>query len=96
MEDSLQARAEELASEFAESATTIGELNQLMRLMMKSGLERMLDTEMDVHLGRKGSPPEGEPRVAAAKPGPPNRRNGRSKKTVQGEFSKVYSTDKAA
>ena len=89
MEDSLQARAEELASEFAESATTIGELNQLMRLMMKSGLERMLDTEMDVHLGRKGSPPEGEPRVAAAKPGPPNRRNGRSKKTVQGELGEV-------
>jgi hypothetical protein len=24
-----------------------------MRLMMKSALERMLDTEMDVHLGRK-------------------------------------------
>jgi hypothetical protein len=25
-----------------------------MRLMMKSALERMLNTEMDVHLGRKG------------------------------------------
>ena len=24
-----------------------------MRLMMKSGLERMLNTELDVHLGRK-------------------------------------------
>ena len=55
MVGSLQSRAEELTSEFAESATTIGELNQLMRVMMKSGLERMLNTEMDVHLGRRGS-----------------------------------------
>lgn len=89
MDDSLQLRAEKLASEFAESATTIGELNELMRLMMKSGLERMLDTEMDVHLGRRGSSPEGESPAAAAKPGPPNRRNGRSQKTVQGELGEV-------
>lgn len=38
MDESLQSRAEELASEFASSATTIGELNQLIRLMMKRGL----------------------------------------------------------
>ncbi|MEZ6101692.1 MAG: IS256 family transposase [Pirellulaceae bacterium] len=89
MDEKLQARAEQLAQEFAGSATTIGELNQLMRLMMKSGLERMLDTEMDVHLGRKGSPAEKEPPATARKPGPPNRRNGRSKKTVQGELGDV-------
>ncbi len=55
MDESLQSRAEELASEFANSATTIGELNQLIRLMMKRGLEWMLDTEMDVHLGWRPS-----------------------------------------
>jgi putative transposase len=93
MDESLQLRAEELATEFAESATTIGELNQLMRLMMKSGLERMLDTEMDVHLGRRGAVAsdgsEGGPSESEQPPGPPNRRNGRSQKTVQGELGEV-------
>jgi putative transposase len=88
MDARMQSRAEELAAEFANSATTIGELNQLMRLMLKSGLERMLDTEMDVHLGRRPLSTE-EPTSAAAEPGPPNRRNGRSKKTVQGELGEV-------
>jgi transposase-like protein len=91
MEGSLQARAEQLAEEFAHSATTIEELNQLMRLMMKSGLERMLDTEMDVHLGRRPAA-EGEAAEAEAPPGtevPSNRRNGRSQKRVQGELGEV-------
>ena len=35
MDEKLQAPAEQLAEEFAGSATTIGELNQLMRTMMK-------------------------------------------------------------
>jgi protein-tyrosine-phosphatase len=87
-----RSRAEELASEFAGQATTVEELNELMRLMLKSGLERMLNTEMDVHLGRRpgaqaaaSSPasPTGEKRR------PPNRRNGRSKKTVQGDLGEV-------
>jgi putative transposase len=90
MDGSLQSRAEELALEFANSATTIDELNQLLRLMMKSGLERMLDTEMDVHLGRRPVAAQTiSPAVAAGKPGPPNRRNGRSKKSVQGELGEV-------
>jgi len=86
MEESLQSRAEQLAEEFAGSATTIEELNGLMRLMMKSGLERMLNTEMDVHLGRQGdatSPAAEEAKRSG------NRRNGRSKKTVQGELGEV-------
>ena len=95
MDESLQSRAQELALEFAESATTIGELNQLMRLMMKSGLERMLDTEMDVHLGRRPLEAEeaaAEEETTAAvktKASSPNRRNGRTKKTVQGELGEV-------
>ena len=86
MNEKLQARAEQLAEEFAGSATTIGELNQLMRTMMKAGLERMLDTEMDVHLGRKGD--TDSPATKQAKRSG-NRRNGRSKKTVQGELGEV-------
>jgi transposase-like protein len=90
MDGSLQSRAEQLALEFANSASTIDELNQLLRLMMKSGLERMLDTEMDVHLGRRpGALDAVSASPAATKPGPPNRRNGRSKKSVQGELGEV-------
>lgn len=89
MDARMQSRAEELAAEFAGSATTIEELNQLMRLMMKSGLERMLDTEMDVHLGRRLSADGDADQATTAGQSPPNRRNGRSKKTVQGELGEV-------
>ncbi len=96
MDASLQSRVEQLATEFAGQATTVEELNGLIRLMMKSGLERMLDTEMDVHLGRRSAPAEleavqAEPSTPAAgeKQGPPNRRNGRSRKTVQGDVGEV-------
>lgn len=93
MDASLRSRAEQLASEMASQATTVEDLNGLMRLMMKSALERMLNTEMDVHLGRRPAaaaeaqpaaeaPPAAEPTSA---PKPPNRRNGRSRKTVQGD-----------
>jgi putative transposase len=92
MDAIFQSRAEELASEFASQATTVEELNELMRLMLKSGLERMLNTEMDVHLGRRpgaqaaaSSPPV----PAGEKQRSPNRRNGRSKKTVQGDLGEV-------
>jgi len=86
MDENLQSRAEQLAEEFANSATTIGELNELMRTMMKSGLERMLDTEMDVHLGRKG---DAESPTAEEAKRSGNRRNGRSQKSVQGELGEV-------
>lgn len=92
MDAMLQSRAEELAQEFAGQATTVEELNELMRLMLKSGLERMLNTEMDVHLGRR----PGVQAAASSPPAPagekrrsPNRRNGRSKKTVQGDLGEV-------
>lgn len=93
MDASLQARAEQLAKEIAGEANTAEDLNGLMRLMMKSALERMLDTEMDVHLGRKAPADEGsEPSDGAASDSPPgqstgkkNRRNGRGRKTVRSE-----------
>jgi putative transposase len=89
MDARMQSRAEELAAEFAGSATTIEELNELMRLMMKSGLERMLDTEMDVHLERRQLADGGGPQGTTTSKASPNRRNGRSKKTVQGELGEV-------
>jgi len=102
MDVSLRARAEQLANEFASQARTAEDLNGLMRLMMKSALERMLNTEMDVHLGRKtlsvaaDAPPlaetpaatEASPTEAPAKRSP-NRRNGHSKKTVQGNVGEL-------
>ena len=90
MDASFQSRAEELAAEFATQASTVEELNTLLRAMMKSGLERMLDTEMDVHLGRKGVPEQTtETSTKQGKKGPSNRRNGRSRKTVQGDLGEV-------
>jgi transposase-like protein len=110
MDASLQARAEQLAAEFAGQARTVDDLNGLLRLMMKSGLERMLNTELDVHLGRRSLPsgtgalptvadPSSELSVTAVaeaeeatppvKKRPPNRRNGHSQKTVQGDMGEL-------
>lgn len=101
MDVALQSRAEQLASEMASQARTIEDLNGLMRRMMKTALERMLNTEMDVHLGRKASVPleeiaesSVEPPLASESATPPaesarrsaNRRNGRSRKTVRAEL----------
>jgi transposase-like protein len=98
MDASLQSRAVELAGEIASEAKTVEDLNGLMRLMMKSTLERMLDTEMDVHLGRKATPAtEASLPAEDASELPttqrtkhsPNRRNGRSQKTVKGDLGEV-------
>src|SRR5436309_3561129 len=105
MDVSLRTRAEQLASEIAGQARTAADLNGLMRLMMKAALERMLNSEMDVHLGRKtlvadggGEPPSAvpsnttEPALPPASPAKrckPNRRNGRSQKTVQGDVGEL-------
>jgi putative transposase len=104
MDASLRSRAEQLASEMAIQAKTAEDLNGLMRLMMKSALERMLNTEMDVHLGRKtlalaadGDEPLAEAPAATEPSSPPaspakrspNRRNGRSRKTVQGDLGEL-------
>jgi transposase-like protein len=104
MDASLRARAEQLATEFAGQAQTGEDLNGFMRLMMKSALERMLNTELDVHLGRKKlagavdtepSPSEltatteSTPSPAASAKRSPNRRNGHSQKTVQGDLGEL-------
>ncbi|MBI3777764.1 MAG: transposase [Gammaproteobacteria bacterium] len=104
MDVSLRSRAEQLASEIASQAKTAEDLNGLMRLMMKSALERMLNSEMDVHLGRKALPatagdeqPLTEASAATEQPSlpssptkrSPNRRNGCSRKTVQGDLGEL-------
>jgi putative transposase len=104
MDALLRSRAEELAGEMASQARTAEDLNGLMRLMMKSALERMLNTEMDVHLGRKTLTvdPDAEKLPAEAATGPvapsspvspgkrpSNRRNGRSRKTVRGDLGEL-------
>jgi putative transposase len=91
MDANLTARAEQLARELASQASTVDDLNALFRGLMKTALQRMLDTEMDVHLGRKDLPvPPGPPTEARAPAGSPgNRRNGHSKKTVHGELGEV-------
>lgn len=114
MDVSLRSRAEQLANEFASQAESAEDLNGMIRLMVKSALERMLNTEMDVHLGRKplAVPADGEepltetgvasgPSSPPASPAqrPPNRRNGHSRKTVQGDLGELTITtprDRAA
>jgi transposase-like protein len=90
MEAKLTAQAEQLARELASQAGTIDELNGLFRGLMKSALQRRLDTELDVHLGRKEAPaPLDPPAEDAATDAPKNRRNGYSKKTVPGQLGEI-------
>ena len=90
MDATLKLKAEQLAGEIAAQAQTLDDLNGLLRTLMKSALECMLDTEMDVHLGRKtiaALPPIAV--EAGDQAAPTNRRNGRSKKTVRGDMGEL-------
>src|ERR1700722_2855512 len=89
MDATLKLKAEQLASEIASQAKTLDDVNGLFRTLMKSALERMLDTEMDVHLGRRSIAALPADQVAAGLPVSANRRNGRSKKTVSGEMGDI-------
>ena len=94
----LTGKAEQMAREIASQAKTLDE-NGLLKLMMGSALERMLDTEMSVHLGRNQLPGSlGDPPAqgvadpfpeSSPKPRAKNRRNGRSPKTVQGDLGEI-------
>ena len=92
MDAFLTDKAERLALEMANQATTLADLNGLMRAMMKSALERMLHTEMDHHLKTGPSRPaeDRSPSTEEFSSPPPaakrNRRNGHSQKTVQGDL----------
>jgi putative transposase len=94
LDATLKLKAEQFAGDIARQAQTLDDLNGLLRTLMKSALERMLDTEMDVHLGRKtiaampavaavtGEAAAGEQAVA-------NRRNGHSRKTIRGDMGEL-------
>ena len=87
MDATLKLKAEQLAGDIAGQARTLDDLNGLLRTLMKSALERMLDTEMDVHLGRKriaALPVVGEAE-AGGQAAAANRRNGHSKKTLRSD-----------
>jgi transposase-like protein len=93
-----EARAKQLAADFADQAQTIEDLNGLLRAMLKSGLERMLNTELDVHLGRRpaaaatvATEAVGEPSAVSTqgRKRSPNRRNGHTPKTVQGDLGEL-------
>ncbi len=56
MDALLRERAEQLAEEMAGQIQTAGDLSAMMQLMAKSVIERVLDAEMDVHLGRRKVP----------------------------------------
>ena len=93
MDAILTNKAEHLAREMAAQATTLDDLNGLMRAMMKSALERMLHTEMDHHIATTPSTAAVASAIpmasAAAEPAKRNRRNGHSHKTVQGDLGPI-------
>ena len=89
MDATLKLKAEQLAGEIANEAKTLDDVNNLFRTLMKSALERMLDTEMDVHLDRRANAALPAADIAVGGSAPANRRNGRSKKTVSGEMGDI-------
>jgi putative transposase len=83
MDATLVSKADQLARELAASAGTVEDLNALMRGMMKAALERMLDAEMQHHLDAARTTVKPTPEAK------PNRRNGHSPKTVNGDLGPI-------
>lgn len=97
MDATLRGRAEKLALELAGGMNTQQDLRDVLGLLTKAMIERMLDAEMDVHLGRV-KPAVDEPPATENVPSPDaapearptgNRRNGRSRKTVHGDSGEL-------
>ncbi len=53
MDVTLLKKTEELAKELAQNSSTLEDLNQVMWSLMKTTIERMLNTEMAMHPGRR-------------------------------------------
>lgn len=97
MDAELTKKVDELAVELAADASTLDELNSAMRSLMKTALEKMLNAELDVHLGRVSG--EAAAMLAAESDAatietddpsrPKNRKNGSSPKTIQGDMGKL-------
>jgi putative transposase len=98
MDAILKTQVEKLANDIAGQASTLDDVNGLMRSLLKTTLERMLNTEMEVHLGRHGQSGAGDSALTGADrqvtddvvPGArKNRRNGHSRKTVSGDMGDI-------
>ena len=90
MDANLKLKVDQLVSDITSQSQTLDDLNGLFRSLMKSALERMLNTEMDLHLRR--NPPSPLPPDPTPNPDPEtpkNRRNGHSQKTVRGELGEL-------
>ena len=83
MDANVMEQAEQLARSIAGQATTMEDLNGVMRTLMKSALEQMLGAELKVHL-QEGQQAAREaaasPIEEVANPRRRNRRNGTSPK----------------
>jgi len=92
MDATLRDKAEEMAKSIALNISTQQELSDVMRLMTKSVIERILDAEMDVHLiqGREAALPQSPTAAPDAKvptaepaadtPRPDRKRGGRNRR----------------
>ena len=100
MDTMLRLKAEQVAAEMAEQVRTPAEVQSLMRLMMKTVMERVLDVEFDHHLGRRKAvateAPVSPATADAALPDTAvparkrrNRRNGRTPKTVRANLGEI-------
>lgn len=89
MDAILKLKAEQLAHELATGAKTLDDVNDRVKTLMKAAVERMLDTEMDAHLGRKAIPAATAKAVGEAGPASGNRRNAHSQKTMSGELGDI-------
>jgi hypothetical protein len=84
-------QAEVLAKSIATQATTMEELNGVMRTLMKSALEQMPGSELKVHLREEQQAADAATSVADEAPSRRgrNRRNGTSPKSIQGDMGKL-------
>lgn len=97
MDAVMRERAEKMARELAGGMSTQDDLREVLGTLTKAMIERMLDAEMDVHLGRVkpalDEPPEADvapsPETASERGSIGNRRNGRSQKTIHGESGEL-------
>jgi putative transposase len=91
MDAKVMEQTEELAKSIAGEATTLEELNGVLRSLMKSALERMLGAELKVHLQAEHEADATE--TSSGDVAPPrrtrNRRNGTSPKSLQGDLGKL-------
>ncbi|QDV81647.1 IS256 family transposase [Planctomycetes bacterium TBK1r] len=87
MDSKTKEQVEQLAAEFARNASSIGELNALVKTMMKSGIETMLNSELDHHLDQEQSEPASGSTPSKEKRN--NCRNGHSSKKLKGDFGEL-------